>query len=57
MMFGDKSADGFRDLGRHRHGLDNIAAGIGERLAFGRIGRHGKDLIRPFRRDGTQGNP
>jgi hypothetical protein len=41
MMFGNESSDNFRDVGRHWHGFDKIAAGIGERLAFGRISRYG----------------
>jgi hypothetical protein len=57
MMLGNKSANSLRDVGRHRDGLNNIAAGIGERLPFARIGRDGKYLVRRLRRDGTQGNP
>jgi hypothetical protein len=41
MMFGDESSDNFCDVGRHWHGFDKIAAGIGERLAFGRISGYG----------------
>src|SRR5712664_3652194 len=57
MMFGDETSDSFCDVGGHWHGFDKIAAGIGERLAFGRISRYGKKLIRRLRTDGTQGNP
>src|SRR6266852_4371244 len=53
VMFGNEASDSFGGVGRHRHGFDEIAARIGERLAFGRIGRYGKDLIRPLRTDGT----
>src|SRR5882724_5037304 len=53
MMFGDEPSDNFCDVGRHWHGFDKIAAGIGERLAFGRISGYGKDLIRSLRRTGS----
>jgi hypothetical protein len=57
MMSGNELADDRYDVGRHWHGLDQITAGIGESLALCWISRHGKELIRRFRRRGAQDHP
>src|SRR5260370_35053967 len=46
MMFGNESSDNFRDVRRHWHGFAKIAAGIRERLPFGRIIRYRSKLRR-----------
>ena len=57
MMPGDEPRHDLDDVGRHRHGFDQIIPGVRKRLAFRRIGRDGQQFIRRIRRNGTHNHP